>query len=82
MITKKSWKEFRESGLLFITNQFLHIFGYALVYSFDDNGEIEEVYPARVKFRGFGDKQIEEGYQKISKYMVDNAVKLEKESRE
>jgi hypothetical protein len=82
MITKKSWKEFRESGLLFITNQFLHIFGYALVYSFDDNGEIEEVYPARVKFRGFGDKQIEEGYQKISKYMVENAVELEKESRE
>ena len=82
MITKKSWKEFRESGLLFITNQFLHIFGYALVYNFDDNGEIEEVYPARVKFRGFGDKQIEEGYQKISKYMVDNAVELEKESRE
>ena len=82
MITRKSWKEFRESGLLFITNQFLHIFGYALVYSFDDNGEIEEVCPARVKFRGFGDKQIEEGYQKISKYMVENAVELEKESRE
>jgi len=82
MITRKSWKEFREIGLLFITNQFLHIFGYALVYSFDDNGEIEEVYPARVKFRGFGDKQIEEGYQKISKYMMDNAVELEKESRE
>jgi hypothetical protein len=82
MITRKSWKEFRESGLLFITNQFLHIFGYALVYSFDDNGEIKEVYPARVKFRGFGDKQIEEGYQKISKYMADNAVELEKESRE
>jgi len=82
MITKKSWKEFRESGLLFITNQFLHIFGYALVYSFDDNGEVEEAYPARVKFRGFGEKQIEEGYQKISKYMMDNAVELEKESRE
>ena len=82
MITRKSWKEFRESGLLFITNQFLHIFGYALVYSFDDNGEIEEVYPARVKFRGFGEKQIEEGYQKISKYMMDNAVELEEESRE
>jgi hypothetical protein len=82
MITRKSWNEFRESGLLFITNQFLHIFGYALVYSFDDNGEIEEVYPARVKFRGFGDKQIKEGYQKISKYMMDNVVEIEKESRE
>jgi len=82
MITKKSWKEFRESGLLFITNQFLHIFGYALVCEFDDNGELTEVFPARVKYRGFGEKQIEEGYQKISKYMVENAVELEKESRE
>ena len=82
MITKKSWEEFRESGLLFTTNQFLHIFGYALVYSFDDNGKLEEVYPARVKFRGFGEKQIEEGYQKISKYMVDNSIQLEKESKE
>jgi len=82
MITKKSWMEFRAHGLLFITNQFLHIFGYALVYDFDDNGMLKEVYPARVKFRGFGDKQIEEGYQMISKFMVDNAVELEKESKE
>ena len=82
MITKKTWKEFREVGLLFITNQFLHIFGYALVYDFDDNGELREVYPARVKFRGFGEKQIEEGYKRISKYMKDNADELEKESRE
>ena len=82
MITKKTWKEFREVGLLFITNQFLHIFGYALVYDFDDNGELKEVYPARVKFRGFGEKQIEEGYKRISKYMKDNADELEKESRE
>ena len=82
MITKKTWKEFREVGLLFITNQFLHIFGYALVYDFDDNGELREVYPARVKFRGFGEEQIEVGYKRISKYMKDNADELEKESRE
>ena len=82
MITKKTWKEFREVGLLFITNQFLHIFGYALVYDFDDNGELREVYPARVKFRGFGEEQIEDGYKRISKYMKDNADELEKESRE
>lgn len=82
MTTRKTWKEFRENGLLFVTNQFLHIFGYALVYSFDNNGNIEEVYPARVKFRGFGNKQIEEGYKKISKYMKDNAIELEKESLE
>lgn len=82
MIERKSWEEFRESGLLFVTNQFLHIFGYALVYSFDDNGKLIKVMPSRVKFRGFREKQTTEGYQKISKYMVDNAEELEKESKE
>lgn len=82
MITKKTWNEFRDNGLLFTTNQFLHIFGYALVYEFDDEKNITEVYPARIKFRGFGEKQITEGYKKISKYMLDNATELEKESRE
>lgn len=82
MITKKSWEEFRENGLLFITNQFLHIFGYALVYEFDEDNNISQVYPARVKFRGFGEKQIEEGYKKISKYMKDNSGQLEKEANE
>ncbi|HBJ1650918.1 TPA: hypothetical protein LA460_000137 [Clostridium botulinum] len=82
MIKKKTWKEFRENGLLFVTNQFLHIFGYSLVYEFDDNNNVTNVYPARVKFRGFGNKQIEDGYKNISKYMLNNAEELEKESRE
>ena len=82
MITRKTWKEFKDNGLLFITNQLLHIFGYAIVFNLDDKGNIKEVYPARVKFRGFGDEQIEEGYKKISKYMKDNANELEKEARE
>lgn len=64
MIKKKSWEEFRESGLLFITNQFLHIFGYALVYEFDDDSKLTGVYPARVRYRGFGQEQIEKRLSK------------------
>ena len=41
-----------------MTNQFLHIFGYALVFKYDDNNKINRVYPARVNFRGFSKKQI------------------------
>ena len=81
MITKKSWEEFKDNGLLFVVNQFLHIFGYALVYGYDDYGNLIEVYPARVKFRGFNETITEEGYQKISKYMLDNVKDLEEESR-
>ena len=79
-INEKSWEEFRNSGLLFVTNQFLHIFGYALVFEYDDNDKINRVYPARVKFRGFSEKQIDNGYRKISKYMKDNATELEEET--
>ena len=82
MVDKRDWKEFRDSGLLWWINTMLHTFGWAIVFEFDDNKNITNVYPARVKFRGFGDKQVEEGYQKVSKYMIDNADELYKESCE
>ena len=82
MVDKRDWAEFRDSGLLWWINTMLHTFGWAIVFEFDDNKNITNVYPARVKFRGFGDKQVEEGYQKVSKYMMDNAEELYKESCE
>ena len=82
MVDKRDWLEFRDSGLLWWINTMLHTFGWAIVFEFDDNKNITNVYPARVKFRGFGDKQVEEGYQKVSKYMMDNADELYKESCE
>lgn len=82
MINKKSWKEFRESGLLWWINTTLHMFGWAIVYDFDINGNIAEVYPARVKFRGFGNTQVEEGYLKVSEYLKNNIEEIAKESKE
>lgn len=75
MVKEKTWKEFRETGLLLIINQILHIFGWAIVFNFEGD-KITSVYPARVKFRGFDNKNIEENYIKVSKYMVDNAEDL------
>ena len=80
MITRKSWQEFREIGLLWWVNTILHMFGWAICFDFNDNGELNEVYPARVKFRGFGEKQVEEGYRKISQYLKENIETLHKES--
>jgi len=81
MVTKKSWEEFRNTGLLLIINQILHAFGWALVFSYDDE-ELKEVYPARVKFRGFDNESITKNYIKISEYMKDNADELLKEIKE
>ena len=79
MITKKNWKEFRDSGLLWFINTILHTFGWSIVIEMD-GGEVINVYPARVKFRGFNEKSNTEGYRKISKYLKENIDELEKES--
>ena len=55
MVNKISWKEFKDSGMLWWINMILHTFGLAIVFDMED-GEIKEVYPARVKYRGFGEK--------------------------
>ena len=80
MVTKKSWKEFQETGLLLYINQVLHVFGWAIVIEIDDE-KIINCYPARVKFRGFDKKNVVESYIKISKYMNENSEELLEESR-
>lgn len=79
MIKRKEWKEFRDVGLLFVINQFLHLFGQAIVFRFSEKNEVIEVYPARVKFRGFDQKSTSEGYEKITKYLKENIKELDEE---
>lgn len=81
MVNERSWKEFRDAGLLWWINMILHTFGWAIVYEFEGE-EIKRVYPARVKFRGFSEEHSTEGYQKVSKFMSDSAAELEKESNQ
>ena len=74
-VTKKSWTEFREIGLLWFINTILHMFGWAIVVEVD-NGEVINAYPARVTFRGFSEESTASGYQKVSKWMAENAAEL------
>jgi hypothetical protein len=88
MVTKKTWQEFRETGLLLFINQMLHLFGWAVVFeyeSFDnktDKGIIKEIYPARVKFRGFHEEAVGESYKNITKYLDKNIKALVKEAND
>jgi len=75
---EKSWDEFRNTGLVQITNQFLHIFGWALTYAKD--GDELRVFPARVRYRGFDVDSQTRAYEKLQKYMIENAETLYKES--
>ena len=74
-IKRKTWKEFGKTGLLGYINTVLHVFGWAIIYTID-NGEIIDVYPARIKFRGFSEYSIMKGCTKLTNYMKNNVDDL------
>lgn len=82
MMEKKTWKEFKECGLLWWINMILHTFGWAIVISYDENNEIIEVFPARVRYRGFSESINTKGYINISKYLNENSEELLSEAEE
>ena len=82
MVEKQNWEVFKDSGLLWFTNMILHTFGWSIVFEYSDDNKICNVYPARVKFRGFSEKLNTKGYIKVSEYLKNNIESLEKEARE
>lgn len=81
-IKEKTWKEFQESGMLWMANTILQVFGWSVVVKEDENSNIISAYPARVKYRGFTQKTNSKGYIKVSKFMEENVEELLKESLE
>jgi hypothetical protein len=75
-------KAFKDTGLLLLVNQFLHIFGWAIVLDQEDDGTFSRMYPARTKFRGFNTKNTDIAYRQVSRYMLENAETLVKEANE
>ena len=80
-VTRKSWSEFRDSGMLWFVNSILHLFGWAIVVEID-KGTKQTIcaYPARVVFRGFSEARNTEGYQQVSSYLKTNVADLYKEA--
>jgi len=81
MVTEKTWDEFRNCGLLWLINQTLHVFGWAICLDVED-GKVKNAYPARVKFRGFDESNNTKGYQKVTDYLKNNIDELSKETME
>lgn len=81
-IKEKTWKEFQESGMLWMANTILQVFGWSIAIDQDENGNIISVCPARIKYRGFTQKTNDRGYIKVSKFMEENAEELLKEAME
>jgi hypothetical protein len=67
-VNKKSWSEFQNTGLLLIINQILHIFGWAIILEMDGD-IVTNVYPIKVKYKGFSETSQQKAYKKIDQYM-------------
>ncbi len=74
-----SWKTFQGTGLLLFVNMFLHIFGWAIVLKEDkESGDVLEVYPEKVSYPGFKEKDIKKAYSLLSDTMGLMLPKLDK----
>ena len=82
MVERKSWAEFRKTGLVLVINQVLHLFGWAITFDIGDDGKVKDCYPARVKFRGFDNETVDKNYLNVAAYMKENADELYKEATE
>lgn len=81
-VERKTWKEFQEAGLIWWINRMLHLFGWVIAYTPEENGDIVDVYPARTKYRGFTSECEERGFKKVSGYLKDHIEEIEKEANE
>ena len=53
MFDKKSWDEFRKSGMLWFINRSLHIFGWAILCEYDDEKKIDSCISSKGEMEGF-----------------------------
>lgn len=68
-------KEFQDSGMLWFVNTILHQFGMAILY--DHNKDT--ISPAICRFRGFAEQNNDEGYKKVTDYLRDNIIEIERD---
>lgn len=90
-VQKKDWNDFRATGLLLVVNNILHVFGWALVMEFESQYDTETdkwksvcvaAWPARVKYRGFRNKDIVRSHKKIAAYLKENINDIYTEAHE
>lgn len=82
VVTKKDWTEFRESGLVLVINQLLHIFGWVICFEIDSKtNEVTKCYPARTRYRGFSEEDVDESHKKVSQYLKDNIDDIYEEAQ-
>lgn len=71
---KKSWDEFRKTGLFMFMNTILHAFGWAIAVEVDKKTKlVTSAFPVRCRFRGFSEDDQTEMHERIANYLAENA---------
>ena len=79
MLKAQDWETFRKVGLLWWVNRMLHLFGWALVFEVPDgqpDAPPTQVYPAKCKFRGFGEESEDRGFKRLTAHLRDTMPEL------
>lgn len=84
-VDKRTWDEFRKTGLFMFVNTILHAFGWAICVEVDnykelgDDAPVTNCFPARVKFRGFGEDDQAQMHQRIADYLEQASPNFKEE---
>jgi hypothetical protein len=84
IVERRTWEEFRATGLLWAANNILHWFGWAIVVATDDAqpDKVIDVYPVRTKWRGFGKEADDRGIRRLSEWMASAGPALRKDIKD
>ena len=82
MKERKTWEEFKKTGLLWFINMILHAFGWAIFLIRDDNEDIIDAFPATTTFRGFEEESNTRGYRAVTNYLAENVDTLLEDVKE
>lgn len=73
-------EEFQATGLVFLVNSILHVFGWALTIVCERDGSMSRLYPSRTSYRGFAPEAVERGYGKLNDYLCGNVHRITAEA--
>jgi hypothetical protein len=73
-IKEATWREFQDSGLLWFVNRMIHLFGWSIVFEYEDEtSEVPtRVYPAKNSCRGFDYETEDKGFANLTEHMKNN----------
>lgn len=73
---EKNWNEFVETGLLWLVNTVLFVFGWCISVFHDGNGNVTHVAPCRTRQRGFSEAESRWGYLAVTDYLAHNLPEI------